>query len=90
MIQIVIHVEGEVGSSTGWVMDFADISEHIKPLLLELDHNYLNEISGLENPTSENLAIWIWDRLKPALPVLSKVVIGETCNSGCIYRGGQD
>lgn len=88
--RIEIHIDGEVDATCGWVMDFADISEHIKPLLLELDHNYLNEISGLENPTSENLAIWIWDRLKPALPVLSKVVIGETCNSGCIYRGGQD
>ncbi|MFZ8976622.1 MAG: 6-pyruvoyl trahydropterin synthase family protein, partial [Pseudohongiellaceae bacterium] len=52
-----------------------------------LDHYYLNEIKGLENPTSENLARWIWDRLQPALPQLSAVEIRETCTSGCIYRG---
>jgi 6-pyruvoyltetrahydropterin/6-carboxytetrahydropterin synthase len=57
------------------------------PTLDVLDHHYLNEIDGLENPTSEVLAQWIWERLTPALPELSQVIVRETCNSGCVYRG---
>ena len=68
-------------------MDFAEVTEHFAPLYASLDHNYLNELDGLENPTSENIARWIWDRLKPTLPQLSQVVIHETCTSGAIYRG---
>ncbi|MEA5446451.1 6-carboxytetrahydropterin synthase QueD [Gammaproteobacteria bacterium AB-CW1] len=82
-----IHVAGEPGEESGWVMDFADIKGAFKPLYRQLDHHYLNEIDGLENPTSENLAIWIWQRLKPELPALSAVSVAETCTSGCIYRG---
>ena len=85
--QVEIHVSGPVGETTGWVMDFADVKAAFAPLLDRLDHRFLNEIDGLENPTSENLARWIWRRLKPALPSLSKVVIHETCTSGCSYRG---
>lgn len=76
-----------MGEHSGWVMDFADISTAFKPILNRLDHYYLNEITGLENPTSENLAIWIWQRLLPALPNLSEVEIRETCTSGCRYHG---
>ena len=72
---------------TGWILDFADIKAAFKPLHDQLDHNYLNEIAGLENPTSENLAAWIWERLDPTLPGLSQVVVRETCTSGCIYTG---
>ena len=86
--RIEIHVTGPVDAKAGWVMDFADISRVAGPVLDELDHHYLNEISGLENPTSENLAAWIWERLEPALPQLSSIVVGETCTSGCIFRGG--
>lgn len=82
-----IYVEGEPGNETGWIMDFADLKKAFKPLFDQLDHHYLNEIEGLENPTSENLAMWIWQRLKPDLPLLSKVEICETCTSGCIYTG---
>lgn len=82
-----ICVEGEVDQTTGWVMDFADIKAVFKPIYEQLDHHYLNEIDGLENPTSENLAKWIWDRLKPDLPLLSKVIVKETCTSGCVYTG---
>ena len=84
---IEVHVEGEIESKPGWVMDFAELAEHFKPLFEQLDHHYLNDIPGLENPTSENLAIWIWDRLKPGLPGLTSIVVGETCTSGCVYRG---
>jgi 6-pyruvoyltetrahydropterin/6-carboxytetrahydropterin synthase len=82
-----IVVEGERDPHLGWVMDYADIVEAFKPLFEQLDHHYLNEISGLENATSENLAIWIWNRLKPELPGLVEVVVAETCMSQCHYRG---
>lgn len=82
-----IHVTGSLDEHVGWLMDFADIKRAFAPLFDRLDHYCLNEIGGLENPTSENLARWIWDRLKPSLPLLSKVVIRETCTSGCVYTG---
>jgi 6-pyruvoyltetrahydropterin/6-carboxytetrahydropterin synthase len=82
-----VYVGGDLDPDLGWVMDFADIKRAASPLLKRLDHYYLNEIDGLENPTSEVLAKWIWERLKPALPALSRIDIGETCTSGCVYRG---
>ncbi len=85
--KVTIAVEGTAGDKSGWVMDFSDIKKAFDPLYDQLDHYYLNEIEGLENPTSENLAVWIWRRLKPALPELSQITIKETCTSGCIYRG---
>jgi 6-pyruvoyltetrahydropterin/6-carboxytetrahydropterin synthase len=83
-----VHVAGPVDATLGWVCDFADLKAAMAPLVEELDHAYLNDIAGLENPTSERLAQWIWQRLKPALPQLARVVIHETCTSGCEYRGG--
>ena len=80
-------VSGPVDEKTGWVMDFADIKKQFKPFYDTLDHNYLNEVPGLENPTSEVIAKWIWDKLKPALPGLSKVILRETCTAGCEYSG---
>ena len=85
--RVEIHVRGPVAESSGWVMDFADIKTAFAPTLARLDHYYLNEIPGLENPTSENLARWIWNELGPRLPELCRVVVKETCTSGCIYRG---
>ncbi len=82
-----VHVRGDVGDDTGWVVDFADIKAAFAPLYKQLDHSFLNEIEGLSNPTSENLAQWIWRQLEPTLPGLCKVVVRETCTSGCIYRG---
>jgi 6-pyruvoyltetrahydropterin/6-carboxytetrahydropterin synthase len=82
-----VHVTGPVGVDSGWVMDFADVKAAFRPIEAMLDHHYLNDVPGLDNPTSENLAMWIWDRLEPALPGLSRVVIRETCTSGCEYRG---
>jgi 6-pyruvoyltetrahydropterin/6-carboxytetrahydropterin synthase len=82
-----LYVSGPVGADTGWVMDFSEIKAIFKPIYDQLDHRYLNDIPGLENPTSEVLAKWLWDQLKPNLPLLSKIVINETCTSGTIYRG---
>ncbi len=82
-----IHVGGELDSGLGWVADFATIAAAFQPLHDQLDHRYLNEVEGLENPTSENIARWIWRRLAPRLPGLSKVVLRETCAAGCVYQG---
>ena len=82
-----LTVSGEATEPSGWVMDFADIKSHFQGVHDQLDHHYLNEIAGLENPTSENIARWIWQKLKPLIPQLSAVEIRETCTSGCIYRG---
>ena len=85
--RVEIHVSGPVDDYLGWVMDFADVKAAFDPLYRQLDHHYLNDVPGLENPTSENLAKWIWQQLKPALPQLSAVVVHETCTSGARYTG---
>lgn len=82
-----IHVAGPVHENLGWVMDFGDIKKVVKPIVDDLDHYYLNEIAGLENPTSEVLAQWIWNRIQPNLPEITQVTVRETCTSGCTYRG---
>ncbi|MDA1370156.1 MAG: 6-carboxytetrahydropterin synthase QueD [Proteobacteria bacterium] len=82
-----VSVEGPVGDSSGWVMDFADITAACEPIRTQLDHYYLNDIEGLENPTSENIARWIWAKMLPSLPQLCEVEVRETCTSGCKYSG---
>lgn len=82
-----VHVRGEVDPHTGIFIDYADIKNAVAPLLTILDHTYLNEVEGLENPSSEVIAGWIWDRLVPSLPSLEAIVVRETCTSMCIYRG---
>jgi len=85
--RVAVHVRGPLDPALGWVMDFAELKAAWRPLDEALDHRYLNDVPGLENPTSEVLARWIWERLAPALPGLSQVVVRETCTSGCVYRG---
>ena len=85
--QIEVHVQGPLDPKLGWIIDFADIKSAFRPIEEQIDHHYLNEVEGLENPTSENVARWVWRNLKPSLPCLSKIVIRETCSSGCIYAG---
>jgi 6-pyruvoyltetrahydropterin/6-carboxytetrahydropterin synthase len=85
--QIEVHVQGPLDPKLGWIIDFADIKAAFKPIEERIDHHYLNEVEGLENPTSENVARWVWQQLQPSLPCLSKIVIRETCTSGCIYAG---
>jgi 6-pyruvoyltetrahydropterin/6-carboxytetrahydropterin synthase len=85
--RIAIHVSGSVDPHVGWVLDFADIKTAFKSIEDEIDHRCLNEVAGLENPTSENLVRWLWRKLLPALPSLSMITVRETCTAGCIYRG---
>jgi len=87
--RVEIHIQGPVGQPSGWVMDFADIAHAFQPLYDQLDHKYLNDIDGLDNPTSENIAKWIWKNLHSRLPQLSKIVVQESPESGCIYRGAE-
>lgn len=82
-----LEITGEVDPHTGWIIDFAELKAAFKPTYERLDHHYLNDIPGLENPTSEVLAKWIWDQVKPVVPLLSAVMVKETCTAGCIYRG---
>ena len=85
--KIEISVEGETDPVTGWLYDHARISRAMDPLLEKLDHSYLNEIEGLENPTIENMCRWLWERLDPLLPGLSEIVLHETPSARCSYRG---
>jgi 6-pyruvoyltetrahydropterin/6-carboxytetrahydropterin synthase len=86
--KVEIVVTGECDPKLGWVMDYAEITKAFRPLWKKLDHNYLNKIPGLTNPTSEAVAVWIWRRLKPKLPLLTEVVVAETCTARAVYRGG--
>jgi 6-pyruvoyltetrahydropterin/6-carboxytetrahydropterin synthase len=85
--RVEVHVAGPVGEDTGWVLDFADIERAAAPVRDQLDHRYLNEIAGLENPTSEVLAVWIWERIAASLPGLHTIVVRETCTAGVVYSG---
>ena len=85
--RIEVHVAGVVDAKHGWLMDYGDITKAFRPVHDQLDHYYLNEVPGLENPTSEILARWIWRKLKPSLPGLTAVVVQETCTARCVYRG---
>lgn len=82
-----VVVEGEVDPVKGYLIDYGDIKKAAEPLVKRLDHFYLNEIEGLSNPTSEVLAKWLFDRLKPVLPLLSTIIVHETCTSRCEYTG---
>jgi 6-pyruvoyltetrahydropterin/6-carboxytetrahydropterin synthase len=82
-----IYVEGKVNPDTGWVVDFHDLKLAVTPIVEELDHQVLNNIKGLENPTAENITIWLWNKIKPLLPQLCKIHLKETETSGCIYKG---
>ena len=82
-----VIVEGNVDPAKGYLIDYGDIRKVTDPIVSQLDHYYLNDIEGLSNPTSENLAAWIWNHLKPLLPDLSAIIVHETCTSSCEYRG---
>jgi 6-pyruvoyl tetrahydropterin synthase/QueD family protein len=85
--RVTIHVTGPTDPNYGWVRDFADIKEAFAPIYGRLDHQFLNDIEGLDNPTSENICRWIWERLEARLPGLSKITVSETCTTACVYDG---
>lgn len=85
--RVTVVIEGEVGAETGWVMDFAEVDGVVDPVISRLDHRTLNEIPGLENPTSEHLAGWLWREIASGLPLLAELAVSETRDSRCVYRG---
>jgi 6-pyruvoyltetrahydropterin/6-carboxytetrahydropterin synthase len=85
--RVSVSVEGEIDARLGWVVDFAAIEEAVAPLVAQLDHRLLNDIDGLANPTSEHLAIWMWQRVRPGLPGIEEITVAETPDSRCSYRG---
>jgi|TARA_B110000240_G_scaffold104771_1_gene118381 6-pyruvoyltetrahydropterin/6-carboxytetrahydropterin synthase len=85
--KLTVYLEGEIDEKLGWVMDFNELKQVMKPLINRMDHHYLNDLPGLENPTSEVLVRWIWNQVHPALPLLSKIELRETPTSGVIYEG---
>jgi 6-pyruvoyltetrahydropterin/6-carboxytetrahydropterin synthase len=86
--RVEIAVAGEIDPTLGWLVDYADIAARVEPIIRgELDHRTLNDVPGLENPTSEMLCVWLWRRLAPSLPGLAGVTVHETCTARCTYRG---
>ena len=88
--RVEVHVRGDISYDSGWVLDFADLESAFTPIHAKLDHQYLNEIEGLSNPTSENLARWIWNELDSSVPMLYKIIVRETCTTGCVYYGERE
>lgn len=82
-----VVVEGEVDEAQGYLMDFGEMKRVIEPVRERLDHYLLNDIEGLENPTAEMLAKWVWEQLRPGLGMLAVVRVRETCTSAAEYRG---
>ena len=85
--RVELHLRGQLTPVENWVIDFADVKAAFQPVYDQLDHHYLNDIAGLENPTSEQISVWLWQQTKPKLPALVKVVVHETCTAGSIYCG---
>lgn len=85
--RLTVYLEGSLDPNLGWVVDFADLKRIIKPVIDSVDHHVLNDIEGLENPTCEKMAVWLWDQIKPGMPMLAKVELWETPTSGAIYEG---
>ncbi len=84
---IEVHVEDELHPKLGWVLDYNDLKKVVKPLINQLDHKVLNEVEGLENPTAEMIAFWLWNQIKPKLQQLTQVVVKENPTNVCIYSG---
>ncbi|UEG49194.1 6-carboxytetrahydropterin synthase QueD [Ferruginibacter lapsinanis] len=82
-----VFIEGDIIPELGWIIDYTDLKKGILPIIELLDHQLLNEVQGLENPTSEILTIWLWNRIKPIFPGLKRIELNETPSSGVIYEG---
>ena len=82
-----VFIKGELDPRLGWIMDFKELKDALAPVMEQLDHKLINEIKGLENPTAENITVWIWNTIKPLLPLLSNIELYETPTTGVIYKG---
>jgi 6-pyruvoyltetrahydropterin/6-carboxytetrahydropterin synthase len=86
--KIILTIKGPVLAPYNWVMDYHEINEVVQPVLKMLDHQVLNDIEGLENPTSEMLAYWIYKKIISRIPLLTSVNVSETPTTECVYTGG--
>lgn len=84
---LTVFVEGNLLEKEGWVIDFSDLKAIVNPIIKMVDHAYLNNLPGLENPTAEIIAIWLWDKIRPCLPSLKRIELKETPTCGVIYEG---
>ncbi|MDW3211258.1 MAG: 6-carboxytetrahydropterin synthase QueD [Reichenbachiella sp.] len=84
---LTVYLEGDLDTELQWVMDFKELKDVVKPVIESIDHQLLNDIEGLENPTAERIVVWIWEQIQPKLPLLSKLELNETPTSGAIYEG---
>jgi 6-pyruvoyltetrahydropterin/6-carboxytetrahydropterin synthase len=82
-----VFLEGTPHPRFGWIMDFKDLKDALSGVIDQLDHKLINDIAGLENPTAENITIWIWQQVRPLLPQLSRIELYETPTTGVIYSG---
>jgi 6-pyruvoyltetrahydropterin/6-carboxytetrahydropterin synthase len=82
-----VFIKGGLDPNLGWIMDFKDLKDALIPVIDQLDHKLINNIGGLENPTAENITVWIWQQIKPSLPLLSRIELYETPTTGVIYAG---
>ncbi len=82
-----VFLTGSPGIESGWILDYTDLKNGIRPVIDLLDHKLLNEIPGLENPTAEMLSLWLWEKIKPIFPGLCKIELNETPGTGVIYEG---
>lgn len=85
--RMVVHLEGELDNKLGWVMDFSEMKKVIAPIVDSIDHKLLNNTPGLENPTCEIITLWLWNKIKPAIPLLKRIELHETPTSGAVYEG---
>lgn len=85
--RLVVYLEGPLKEKLDWVEDFAEVKRVVNPIVKRLDHKVINDLEGLENPTCERIAVWIWDEIKPHLPLLEKIELFETPTSGVVYKG---
>ena len=85
--RIEVAASGPVNEDTGWFIDYQRIHDAWAPLFAQLDHHCLNDVKGLENPTAELLARWLWDHLAPALPEIERVTVFESNDARCEYEG---
>lgn len=82
-----VFIQGELDPKLGWIMDFKELKDALLPVIDQLDHKLINNIKGLENPTAENITVWIWEQIRPSLPLLSRIELYETPTTGVIYEG---
>ena len=85
--RVEVVVEGEIDPAEGYLVDYGVLKSAIEPVRARVDHYVLNEIEGLENPTSEMIAVWMWEQLSPTIPLLAEIIVHETCSSRCHYFG---